>query len=637
MAIETTAQPDLLDATPRFSPEGRGVNDRAAAPPESAEAKRRRSMRPLLELAPYLVRHRGMLAAAFVAMVVSAGATLALPMGVRRMIDFGFSGSNGTFINQYFAMILGVGVLLAMASSARFYCVNWLGERVVADLRADVFAHVARLGPSFYETTRSGEVMSRLTADTMLIKGAAGSAVSQTLRNLVMLIGALIMMVVTSGYLTGLVLIAIPAIMLPMFVYGRSVRRLSREAQDSLADVSAYAAENIGAVRTMQAFTNETRVSARFAAGVEHAFNAALNRMRARAGLTAIAITLVFASVVGVLWIGAHEVIAGAMTGGRLGQFVLYAVFAAGAVAELSEVWGEIQQAAGAAERLSELLALVPEIRSPLAPVPLPSLAHANIGKAGKAEPLRGELEFREVSFAYKSRPGISALRNVSFHVKPGETVAIVGPSGAGKSTIFNLALRFYDANAGAVLIDGVPTDAADLECLRRRFALVPQEIALFADTIAENIRYGSGDASREDVEAAAQAAQAAEFIRDLPHGYDTKIGERGVTLSGGQRQRIAVARAILRDAPILLLDEATSALDAQSERLVQQGLERLMANRTTLVIAHRLATVQKADRILVLDQGTIIEQGSHAELIAKDGLYRQLSQLQFRVDAQGV
>jgi ATP-binding cassette subfamily B protein len=587
---------------------------------EDGGSRKTRSIKPLLALRPYLMKHPGMLVLGAVALVLSALAMLSLPLAVRRMIDLGFGGRDGVFIHRYFLVLLAIGAVLATASAARFYVVNWLGERVVADLRSAVFAHLARLGPSFYETTHSGEVMSRLTADTTQIKAAAGTALSQALRNLIMLIGALTMMFVTSIQLSALVLVAIPAIVLPLIAYGRVVRRLSRRAQDTLADASAYAAENLGAVRTLQAFTGERSVSARFSSAVETAFEAARSRLRARAGLTAIAIFLVFASIVGVLWFGADAVVRGEMSGGRLSQFVLYAVFAAGALAELSEVWGEVNQAAGAAERLTELLAVTPQIQSPANPTALP-------------KPPRGQVTFDNVRFAYPDRKA-SALDGVSFEVEPGETVALVGPSGAGKSTVFNLLLRFFDVDSGEIRIDGVPIPRADLYDLRRHMALVPQDVALFADTIAGNIAYGSPEASREQVVQAARIAQADGFITVLPDGYETRVGERGLALSGGQRQRIAIARAILRDAPILLLDEATSALDAENEVAVQTALERASRNRTTLVIAHRLATIQRADRILVFDKGRIVEEGPHAALLRKGGLYARLAELQFAPDA---
>ena len=587
---------------------------------EDAE-KKRRSLRPLLALKPYLARYKGMLTVAAVALVVSAIAMLSVPMAVRRMIDFGFGGKDASLINNYFLTLIGIGLCLAGASATRVYSVNWLGERVVADLRADTFAHLARLGPAFFETSHSGEMMSRLTADTTQMKSAAGSSMSQAARNAIMLIGALIMMFITSPRLSSLMLVAIPVIVLPLMGYGRAVRSLSRKAQDTLAEASAYAAENLSAHRTMQAYGFEGAVSKRFGAAVERSFDAARQRLKARAGLTGLTIFLAVASVTGVLWYGASSVISGEMTGGRLGQFVFYALLAAGALAELSEVGSEMSQAAGSAERITEILAEVPAIRSPEHPVAMP-------------EPALGTVAFDNVTFFYPNRPAAKALDGVSFKIAHGETVALVGPSGAGKSTIFSLLMRFYDPSSGAVLIDGVKTSGADLDKLRARMAVVPQDVALFADTAAENIRYGTPGATLDDVKRAAAAAQADDFIRALPEGYDTKLGERGVMLSGGQRQRIAIARAVLRNAPILLLDEATSALDAENEGLVQRALETVMMGRTTLVIAHRLATVQKASRILVIDQGRIVEQGTHGELTRKSGIYARLADLQFGREA---
>lgn len=572
-------------------------------------------------LRPYILAHPGVLALAGLMLLVSALAMLSMPLALRRMIDFGFSESNDAFIDRYFGMLIVIGLVLAVASAGRFYFVNWLGERVVASIRAEVFAHLATLGPSFYDQTRSGEVMSRLTADTTQMKAAAGTALSQAARNIIMLLGALAMMFVTSTRLSLLVLGIIPAIVLPLVAYGRVVRRLSRHAQDTLADASAYAAENLSAVRTMQAFGQERAVAGLYGTAIERSFHAALIRLRARAGLTALVIFIVFSSIVGVLWYGAGLVVAGEMSGGRLAQFILYALFAGGALAELSEVWGEVSQAAGATERLAELLATRSQIVSPAVPQRLP-------------EPAQGQVEFRRVTFAYATRPAINALDGVSFNVSPGETVAIVGPSGAGKSTLFGLLLRFYDPSHGDVLLDGVPVRSADLEALRRRIALVPQDVAVFAASVADNIRYGAPGATLDDVRRAAQAAHADGFITALPDGYDTGLGERGVMLSGGQRQRIAIARAVLRDAPILLLDEATSALDAESEMAVQKALERLMAGRTTLVVAHRLATVQRADRILVLDEGRLVEEGTHAALVRKNGLYARFAELQFGREA---
>ena len=591
----------------------------AASPAEGA--RQRLSLRPLLTLKPLILAHKGALAGAVVALVVSALAMLAVPMAVRRMIDKGFGGNDSALINNYFLTLIGIGIIIAIASPARYYFVNWIGERVVADLRTKVFAQLAKLGPAYFDRNHSGEMMSRLTADTTQIKAVAGSALSQAARNLIMLIGALIMMFVTSAELSALIFIAIPIIVLPLVGFGRLVRRLSRRAQDTLGDASAYAAENLAAHRTMQAYVNEKAVSDRFGRAVERAFGAARDRMKARAALTGVAIFLTVASVTAVLWYGASAVIAGEMTGGRLSQFVLYALFAAGALAELSEVWGEISQAAGSAERLSEMMATVPEIRSPEHPVPLP-------------QPALGTIAFENVTFKYPARPDVAALDAVSFRVSAGETIALVGPSGAGKSTIFNLLLRFYDPDAGIVRVDGVNVADADLAALRRHIAVVPQDVALFADTVAENIRYGTPGATLSEVRRAATAAQADEFIRALPDGYNSKLGERGTTLSGGQRQRIAIARAILKNAPILLLDEATSSLDAESEGAVQQALDGLMNDRTTLVIAHRLATVQKADRILVMDKGCIVEAGTHGELVRRGGIYARLAELQFGREA---
>jgi len=574
-----------------------------------------------MALAPYLLRHKAMLGAALIALVISAAATLAVPLAVRRMIDLGFSGIDPDLFDKYFITLAGIGLVLALASAARFYAVNWLGERVVSDIRSDVFQHLTGLSPAFYEVSHSGEVMSRLTADTTQVKAAASTVISQTLRNILLLIGAVVMMVVTSVKLSLAVVIAIPIIIVPLVTYGRAVRARSREAQDTLAHASAYASESLAQVRVMQAFTHEKAAASRFRQAVERSFETALARAKARAGLTAIAIVLVFASVVGVLWYGAQDVLTGGMTGGRLSQFVLYAVLAAMAVGGLSEVWGEVAQCMGAAERLSELLQTQSKIKSPPHPKPLPA-------------PRRGEIAFRDVYFSYPLRPETSALERVSFTVEPGERVAIVGPSGAGKTTLFALLLRFYDPERGKVEVDGVAVNEAALTELRSRFALVPQETALFADTVAANIAYGKEAASLSEIEAAARAAFAHDFIVALPQDYDTMLGEGGVTLSAGQRQRIAIARAVLRDAPILLLDEATSALDSESETLVQKALDKIMEARTTLVIAHRLATVIRANRILVFDGGRLVEQGTHQALISSPGVYKRLAELQFAPDA---
>ncbi|MCC7345759.1 MAG: ATP-binding cassette domain-containing protein [Variibacter sp.] len=594
---------------------------RAAAAPDASRASRRFSFGPLARLLPMVGRYPWHAAAALVALLVAAGVTLAIPLAVRRMIDFGFSGEAAGLINSYFGVMIGMAALLAGASAARFYLVTTLGERVVADLRAQVFRHVIGLSPVFFERTQTGEVISRLTADTTQIKSAVGVSISTALRNSLLFLGASAMMVWTSPRLSGFVMAAIPVIVLPLVAFGRLVRKRSRSAQDTLADASAYATELIGGVRTLQAFTYERTAQARFGGAVERAFVAARDATRTRAALTAVAIFLVFASVIVVLWVGAQDVMAGATTAGRLGQFVLYAVLAASALSELSQVWGDLAQTSGAAERLFELLAAESAIKPPAQPRALPS-------------PARGEVAFEAVRFAYPARPDAYVLDGVSFSVKAGERVALVGPSGAGKSTVFHLLLRFYDPAAGCIRFDGVAIDTVDPQRLRERIALVPQDVALFSGSIAENIGFGSIEASAADIARAAKLALVKDFADRLPSGLDTPIGERGVTLSGGQRQRVAIARAILRNAPLLLLDEATSALDAESETAVQAALEQSMQDRTTLVIAHRLATVLSCDRILVLDQGRIVEEGTHASLTAAGGLYARLARLQFDLSA---
>jgi len=580
-------------------------------------AKTGARLRPLLALAPYIARYRGRAVLAFISLTVAAITTLVVPIAVRRMIDFGFSPEGIALINSYFSVMIAIVAVLAAASASRYYLVMTIGERIVADIRRDVFAHLVSLSPAFFDSARSGELVSRLTADTTQIKSAVGASVSIALRNIMLFIGATAMMVITSPKLSGFVLLAIPLIVIPLVAFGRWVRRLSRNAQDTLADASAYASELIGAIRTVQAYTSERMATSRFGGEVEQAYEAARSSTRARAVLTLIIIFIVFSSVVAILWVGSHDVLTGAISPGRLGQFVLYAAFAATGLGQLSEVWGEVSAASGAAERLFEILRVKSQITAPPKPVALPV-------------PARGDVGFDNVSFAYPARSEVTAINSVSLSVKAGEKVAIVGPSGAGKSTLFHLLLRFYDPAEGAISLDGVPIKSADPVDVRARIALVPQDSVVFAASARENIRFGRPDASDAEVERAADLAHATEFLRRLPGGFEAQLGERGVTLSGGQRQRIAIARAVLRNAPLLLLDEATSALDAESETLVQTALEELMRHRTTLVIAHRLATVLSCDRILVMDQGRIVEQGTHAELVAANGLYARLARLQF-------
>jgi ATP-binding cassette, subfamily B, bacterial len=599
--------------SPVATPSPINVTVAAAAAPD----QRRTTLRPLASLVPYLDRYRGRALAALGALVLAALTTLIVPVAVRRMIDFGFTARGLELINSYFLVMIGVAAVLAFASAARYFLVTTLGERIVADLRGDVFAHLTALSAVFFDEAKTGEIISRLTADTTQIKSSVGSSLSVALRNVVLFVGASVMMVVTSPRLSAFVLVAIPFIVLPLYAFGRAVRRRSRFAQDTLADASAYATELIGAVRVLQAFTNERLGIARFRDAVERAFSAACQSIRARALLTGFAIFLVSSSVVVVLWVGAHDVLSDRITPGRLSQFVLYAVFAASALGSLSEVGGEIAAASGAAERLFEILAIKPAIIRPAQPRPLPL-------------PPRGEAAFEDVHFSYPSRPSVSALNGVSFRVRQGEKLAIVGPSGAGKSTIFHLLLRFYDPAAGSITLDGVELRDLDPAALRGRIALVPQDSVMFATTVRDNIRFGRPDASDADVARAAEHAHAAAFIAALPRDFDTPVGERGITLSGGQRQRIAIARAILRDAPLLLLDEATSSLDAESETQVAAALADLMRQRTTIVIAHRLATVLSCDRILVMEDGRVVEEGTHQALVAKGGLYARLAKLQF-------
>jgi len=578
---------------------------------------RSRDLGSLRALSPFLRPYRMRVIFAGLALVGAAMATLILPMAVGSMIDHGFSAENASFIDSYFYALLGVAALMAAASAVRFYYVTWIGERVVADIRRAVYAHVLSLSPRFFEVTRTGEVLSRLTADTTLIQTVVGSSLSMAMRNIITIIGGSILLALTSLELTGLALLVVPAIVVPLIVFGRRVRGLSRAAQDRIADSSAYAGETLNAIHTVQAFAHEDRDRAQFGGAVEAAFDSARLRVKARATMTALVIFLIFGGIVAVLWVGARQVLAGDMTAGELSQFVLYAVLTASAVGAVSEVWGDVQAASGAAGRIKELLDARADIAAPANPMPL-------------RYPATGAIRFDGVTFRYPSRDDVSALDDFSMEIRPGETVALVGPSGAGKTTVFQLLLRFYAPQSGAISIDGVDLAKADPQSVRRLIGLVPQETVIFSGSIAENIRYGRPEATDAEVEAAARAAQAHDFIQKLPSGYAELLGERGTTLSGGQRQRIAIARAILKDPPILLLDEATSALDAESERAVQVALEALMKNRTTLIIAHRLATVQRADRIVVLDAGKATAVGNHRDLVAEGGLYARLANLQF-------
>ena len=576
-----------------------------------------RSLRPLRQLLPFLRPYRMAIAVAAIALVCSSTASLLIPPALGRLVQNGFSQALAANIDQYFLPLIGIAFALAAATAIRFYFVTWLGERVIADIRRAVFDHVLGLTPAFFEVTRTGEVLSRLTADTTLIQTVVGSSASVAARNFVMLTGAIILLFVTSVKLTLLVIGIVVLVLLPLILFGRWVRTLSRRSQDKIADTSARASETLNAVQTVQAFTREDTERRLFGAAVETSFVVAILRTRARAIMTAVVMSAVTACIVGVFWVGAHDVVAHRMTIGILTQFAGYAIIFVSGMGAMSETWGDLQRAAGASERLMELLHVQPEISAPEHPVAI-------------ARPARGAVSFRNVTFRYPSRPDFAALNGFSLNVSPGEAVALVGPSGAGKSTVFQLLLRFFAPQDGSVTFDGLDLGDVDPSDLRRSIAVVAQDSVIFSGTLADNIRYGCPDASDEDVRRAAEAAAAAEFIEGLPHGYHTIVGERGTTLSGGQRQRVAIARAILRDAPLLLLDEATSALDAENERLVQIGLENLMAGRTTIVIAHRLATIQRLKRIVVMDHGRVVGEGSHAELVAHGGLYARLADLQF-------
>ncbi len=588
----------------------------ADTPPKADdERKPSRNVGALRALWPFLAPYRLIMLAAIAALVLTAGVSLVLPLAVRRVVD-NFQLDAGMLLDRYFAAALGMAALLALGTAARYYLVTRLGERVVTDIRKAVFARMVGMSPSFFEKIMTGEVLSRITTDTTLILSVIGSSASVALRNLLILAGGLVLLLLTSAKLTGLVLLIVPAIIVPIVVLGRRLRVLSRENQDWIAASSGKASETLLSVQTVQAFSHEAQSRARFDDVTERSFAAARRRIGTRAVMTAIVIFLIFSGIVGVLWIGAHDVQAGTMTIGALVQFVIYAVMVAGAVGALTEVWSELQRAAGATERLVELLGARDSVTDPATPVAAPVA--------------RGEIVFDDVSFSYPSRPGVSALDQVRVTIAPGETVALVGPSGAGKTTMIQLLLRFWDPASGRVLLDGTDLREMTRGAFRRQMALVPQDPVIFADTARENIRFGRPEASDAEVESAARAAAAHDFLIALPEGYDSYVGERGVMLSGGQKQRIAIARAILRDAPVLLLDEATSALDAESERLVQAAVDKLAAGRTTLIVAHRLATVKKADRILVFEDGRVVAQGSHEALVAEGGLYARLARLQF-------
>nr|WP_314858775.1 ABC transporter transmembrane domain-containing protein [uncultured Undibacterium sp.] len=589
------------------------------------------SIATLSGLLPFLRPYSRQFILAGIALVVAACATLTIPYAFRQMIDMGFSkiGDGGTHgiehVNLTFLALFGVAVILGIATAARFYMVSWIGERVTADIRNAVYAHVVTQSPEFFETTQTGEVLSRLTTDTTLIQAVVGTSISLALRNILLFIGGLVMLFITSPLLSSIIIVMLVLVILPIILFGRRVRKLSRDSQDRIADASAVAGEILNAMPTVQAYTHERIEAQRFASTVEHAFSTAMRRIRARSLLTMIAILLIFGAIVFVLWLGAQSVMQGEMTGGKLGQFILYATIVAGAIGALSEVLGEAQRAAGATERLLELMSVQSPITSPEKPLALP------------LEDTHGaRITLQDILFHYPSRPQTAALSHINLEIKAGETVALVGSSGAGKTTLFQLLLRFYDPQQGSISIDGVNIRDLDLHSLRDTIGIVPQDTVIFSANAMENIRYGRVDASDEEVIQAATMAAAHEFIERLPEGYQSFLGERGVRLSGGQKQRIAIARALLKNPRLMLLDEATSALDAESERLVQQALESAMQGRTTIIIAHRLATVQRADRIIVLEHGQVVEIGTHASLMKQAGIYANLASLQFHISGSG-
>lgn len=583
----------------------------------STERPKGRSLKPLKSLVPFILAYRGTLLAALAALLVASAAMLALPVALRYLIDNGFATNDVGTINRYFGWFFAAAAVFGGFAALRYYLVSWLGERVVADIRTAVYDRVIRMDPTFFETTRTGEVLSRLTADVTLVQSVSGVSLSIALRATVNLLGGLVMLALTSLQLTLYTMLGIPVVIVPMIIVGRRIRAQSRATQDRVADTSGLADETLNAIQTVQAFTLEPLQSGRYGEAVAASFKAAIRRVRTRAFMTALGITMVFGAITIILWTGSRAVLAGSMSGGELAQFLMYSLFVGSSAAGLSEVWGEVQRGAGAMERLSELLIARPAIRAPEKPALLP----------GRAS---GRISFKNVKFCYPSRPDAAALEDFSLDIAPGETVAFVGPSGAGKSTSFQMLLRFYDPQSGRIEVDGIDIAQLSPTDLRQQIGLVPQETVLFGDSARENIRYGKPDADDFAVEQAAVAAAADEFIATLPDGYDTFLGERGTRLSGGQRQRVAIARAILKDPPILLLDEATSSLDAESERLVQVALEGLMKNRTTLVIAHRLATVKKVDRIVVMDGGRIMAIGNHDQLMESSALYAKLAKLQF-------